>query len=43
MGMLAILVILAAAGLFVWYRTSLDSGAVEVQSVRPAASPQSTQ
>jgi type VI secretion system protein ImpK len=43
MGVVATLVILAAAGLFVWYRMSLDSGAVAVQSVKPAASPQSAQ
>jgi type VI secretion system protein ImpK len=41
MGVSATLAVLAAAGLFVWYKTSLDSGAVEVQRVRPATSVQS--
>ena len=43
MGVTATLAVLAAAGLFVWYRTSLDSGAVQVQSARPATSPQGAQ
>lgn len=43
MGVAATLAVLAAGGLFVWYRTSLDSGAVEVQSIRPAISPQGAQ
>ncbi len=43
MGVAATLAILAAAGLFAWHRTSLDTGAVEVQRVRPATVPQSAQ
>ncbi|MEO7986128.1 MAG: DotU family type IV/VI secretion system protein [Gemmatimonadales bacterium] len=43
MGVAAILAILAAAGLFVWYRTSLDSGAIAVRSIRAAPSPPSAQ
>jgi type VI secretion system protein ImpK len=41
MGATATLMVLTAAGLFVWYRMSLDSATVRVQSVRPAALPQS--
>ncbi len=43
MGIAATLAVLAAAGLFVWYRTSLDSAAVQVQSVQQATAPQGTQ
>jgi type VI secretion system protein ImpK len=43
MGIAATLAVLTAAGLFVWYKTSLDSGAIAVQSARPATSPQSPQ
>lgn len=37
-GLVATLSVLAAAGLFLWYKTTLDTGIVEVQSVRIAAS-----
>jgi type VI secretion system protein ImpK len=41
MAVSATLAVLATAGLFVWYKTSLDSAAFEVQRVRPATSVQS--
>ena len=43
MGVAATIAVLTAAGLFVLYRISLDSGLVQVQSVRPAVSTQGTQ
>jgi type VI secretion system protein ImpK len=33
----AVLAVLAAAGLYLWFRTTLDAGAIEVQSVRSTA------
>jgi type VI secretion system protein ImpK len=39
MGLVTTLAVLAAAGLFVWRRTTLDAGALEVQRVRAAAVP----
>jgi type VI secretion system protein ImpK len=39
LGVAAAVVILAAAGLFLWFRTTLDSGAIDVQSVRATAAP----
>ena len=39
MSVVAVLALLAAGGLFVWYRMSLDSGDVAVQSIRPSTPP----
>ncbi len=38
----AVLAVLAAAGLYLWFRTTLDAGAMDVQSVRATASAEAT-